>query len=372
MTVKKYDIAAFIWPAYTGKEPRTRIFWEEGIGEWQTVKKATAKYEGHSWPRKPLWGYEDEADPKVMEKQIEAAVSHGVNVFIYDWYWFDHRPFLENCLNEGFLGAKNNEDMQFYLMWANHDANYTWDLRNSDSVNEVIWQGSCDRRDFDTVCDRVIGQYFMRLNYYKIDGCPVFMIYDIDNLVKGLGGIENTKIALESFRSKVKAAGFPDLHLQLTSWGEHYHNMTGVDGEKHLVTREVVDTLGFDSISNYQFVHFANIDRDYADILPDVKREWERMDREYSVPYFPHVSVGWDNNPRFKGFRGGIVKNNTPEEVKKGFEMAKEYIDSHPDRAPLVTVNSWNEWTETSYLLPDDLYGFGYLEAIREVFLGGE
>ncbi|MBR2021663.1 MAG: glycoside hydrolase family 99-like domain-containing protein [Clostridia bacterium] len=50
-------------------------------------------------------------------------------------------------------------------------------------------------------------------------------------------------------------------------------------------------------------------------------------------------------------------------------KMAKEYIDSHKNlKAPLVTVNSRNEWTETSYLEPDDLYGYGYLEAIRDTF----
>jgi hypothetical protein len=43
---------------------------------------------------------------------------------------------------------------------------------------------------------------------------------------------------------------------------------------------------------------------------------------------------------------------------------------SHPDQAPLITLNSWNEWTETSYLEPDDLYGYGYLEAVRRVFKG--
>ena len=36
---------------------------------------------------------------------------------------------------------------------------------------------------------------------------------------------------------------------------------------------------------------------------------------------------------------------------------------------PLITVNSWNEWTEASYLQPDDLYGYGYLEAIKKVFV---
>ena len=65
---QKLDVAAYIWPAYTGQEPRTRIFWPEGLGEWQTVQKAGPKFEGHQWPRKPLMGYQDEADPEVMEQ----------------------------------------------------------------------------------------------------------------------------------------------------------------------------------------------------------------------------------------------------------------------------------------------------------------
>ena len=72
--MKKYDIAAYVWPAYTGDEPRTRIFWPEGIGEWQSVKNSVSKYPGDTWPRKPLWGYVNEADPYVMEMEIEAAL----------------------------------------------------------------------------------------------------------------------------------------------------------------------------------------------------------------------------------------------------------------------------------------------------------
>ena len=80
--MKKYDIAAYIWPAYTGKEIRSRIFWPDGIGEWQTVKREHKKPQyNYEWNRKPLWGYVDEADPKVMEMQIEKAIEHGVNVF---------------------------------------------------------------------------------------------------------------------------------------------------------------------------------------------------------------------------------------------------------------------------------------------------
>lgn len=366
---KQYDVAAYVWPAYTGDEPRTRMFWKEGIGEWQSVKNSAPKGNGYHWSRKPLWGYENEADPRVMEKQIEQASSHGVNLFIYDWYWYDGRPFLEQCLDNGFLGAQNNGKMKFYLMWANHDANNYWNIDLSDNHGDtVIWKGSVEKSGFETVVRRVIEKYFERPNYYKINGCPVFMIYDINNLISGLGGIESTRRALEWFREQTRNAGFPDLHLQLTVWGEHAVNLSGFDSNMKGSTKDVVTLLGFDSVTHYQFVHFTNIDRDYQEILPDVEKEWARIESEYPVPYFPHISCGWDNNPRFRTFRYGIVKNNTPESFRKGLEMAKAYLDRHPEYPPLVTVNSWNEWTETSYLEPDDLYGYGYLEQIRSVF----
>ena len=374
--MQKYDIAAYVWPSYTGKELRSRQFWPDGMGEWQTVMSVSSrmplKPADYEWDRQPLWGCCDEADPKVMEMQIEEAVRHGVNVFIYDWYWYDHRPFLEQCLNEGFLGASNNGKMKFYIMWANHDAGYTWDTRLSDMLwrgeDPTVWLGSVDRREFETVAHRIIDNYFCRPNYYKINGKPLFMIYDVDNLVKGLGGMEATKDALEWFRAETVKAGYPGLELQLTGWGECMNNMSGVDGEKFLSTKDVVPALGFDSVTNYQFVHFCNMNRDYAEILPEVSAEWARMDRDYTVPFYPHVSIGWDNNPRFRGFVPNVCQNNTPEMFEQALRMAKEFVDTHNLPVPLITINSWNEWTETSYLEPDTKYGYGYLEAIRNVF----
>lgn len=374
--MKQYDVAAYIWPAYTGREMRSRIFWPQGIGEWQTVlgteQNRPLKPADYKWDRKPLWGPVDEADPKVMEMEIDVALRHGVNVFLYDWYWYDGRPFLEQCLDEGFLGASNNRDMRFYLMWANHDANYTWDTRLSDTVWHdkcTVWEGKTNREEFEQVAYRVIEKYFSQPNYYRIGGKPVFMIYDVNNLINGLGGTEQAKDALEWFRKETVKAGHPGLELQLTGWGERVSNVSGVDGTASLSTKEIVPLLNFDSITNYQFVHFCNMNRDYGEILEDVKREWERMDRDYRIPYYPHVSVGWDNNPRFRSFVPKVCKGNDPAAFEKALRMAKDYVDSHDLPVPLITLNSWNEWTESSYLEPDNVYGYGYLEAVRRVFM---
>ena len=361
------DVAAYIWPSYTGKEPRSRIFWPEGIGEWETVKKMTPRYEGHKWPRKPLWGYLDEAEPQVMEMQIREALAHGVNVFIYDWYWYDGRPFLEQCLNDGFLGAKNNGDMKFYLMWANHDANYLWDYRNAseDFRSTVIWQGATDEQNFRVIGKRWLDQYFTLPNYYTIDGKPVVAIYDLNNFIGTFGSVERTKEMMAWLNEEAKKYGLKGIHFQAVHTGL-YRNLSGVDAKK--TPEDVFKDLGFDSITNYQFAHMVDINRNFEEIMPDVEKEWNRLADSFPIPYYPHVSLGWDNNPRHKTlFKPNILKENTPEAIESAMRSAKKFAEARG--VSLITVNSWNEWTEGSYLLPDDLYGYGYLDAIKKVVL---
>jgi hypothetical protein len=92
------------------------------------------------------------------------------------------------------------------------------------------------------------------------------------------------------------------------------------------------------------------------------------------VPVFPCVSIGWDDTPRFpdKGITDVVHYNNTPQSFATLLSKAKEYADKHPDQPKLITINAWNEWVEGSYLLPDMLNGFGYLEAVKEVIIDGK
>lgn len=364
---QKYDVAAFLYPAYASDDPRLRPFWPMGIGEWETVMTVGDRYPGHYWNRKPLWGYINEADPAVMEMEINQATSHGVNVFIFDWYWYDGRPFMETTLDNGFLKAANVDKMQFYLMWANHDVLNLWDTRLARyNENNVIWTGKVDREEFEKICRRNIEKYFKHPKYYKIDGKPVFMIYDIPQLIAGLGGIEETAAALQWFKDETKRAGFPGLELQITMWSINL-NHSGLDaGKTGNPSDNFVKKLGFTSGTHYQFVHFTDVNDDYENIMSRVENEWARIDSTYTFPYYPHISVGWDNSPRTQ--HSAVVRNNTPENFENALRKAKAYADAHPGQAPLITINSWNEWTETSFLQPCNLYGYGYLEAIRQVF----
>ena len=356
--MKKYDVAAFIWPAYTGDEERTRIFWPEGIGEWQTVKNVRdtlVNKPGYHWDRKPLWGYVNEADPYVMEMQIEAALDHGVNVFIYDWYWFDNRPFLENCLNDGFLKAKNHDKMKFYLMWANHTADTTWDRRTAHEPVQ-LWEGKGNFEQVQVIGRHWIEKYFCLPCYYKIDGKPVVSIYDVRNFMAGFGGMENARKALDWLDEEVKKAGHPGVHVQMIK--------TEIPGIPY---KDVMKGLGFDSWTHYQFRGITSGTGDYMELMPQVLEEWDYMREGVGKPFFPHVSIGWDNNPRYMTFRPDIMTGSTPETFEYALRKAKEYCDTY-NQTPLITINSWNEWTETSYLEPDNVFGYGYLEAVKRVF----
>ena len=356
-----YDVAAYVWPAYQ-PEPRWAelgIF-KDGKGEWQNVWEAVPKWEGHRQPLVPLWGYENEADPKVVEKKINAAVSHGVNVFIYDWYWYGGRPFLEDALNKGFLGASNNGKMKFFIMYANHHVNKLWDNRVADKKkDEPIWRAWVDADEFRKISRRWIEMYFSRPNYYRIGGKPVLMIYKVDTFIEGLGGMDKAADAFAAFRKDCEAAGLGGVHLMAC--------------DKRL-NAEVVAGLGVDSATIYNFAHWAKAlgNPDYAEWAKKGAERFDAAKRDLGVKaYFAHASVGWDVNPRYPADSvQPTVMDSTPAKFEVALRRAKDWSDANtPKSCPkLITVNSWNEWTEGSYLEPGTQFGFGYLEAVKKVF----
>ena len=185
-------------------------------------------------------------------------------------------------------------------------------------------------------------------------------------LVQGLGGVKKTKEALDWFRKRCIEKGLPGLHLQLN---QHQVCYDIHDGDRLMGIDEVINYFGFESCTNYQMINIPTKPwSTYAEAVENLMAGWERLNADSPVPYFPQISCGWDNNPRFKLSKTIQLEGACPALFKKALERAKEFVDAHPDQVPLITINSWNEWTEGSYLEPDDIYGYGYLDAVKEVF----
>ncbi len=361
-----YHVATYIWPSCHHDERFGDMLWPEGIGEWEVINKGNPRFDGHYQPRLPLWGYEMDNDPKTVERWIDVAVDHGINIFIYDWYWFDGGPFLESALNDGFLKARNNSKMQFYIMWANHDVkrNY-WNVHKFKEDTSLLWDGAVDWNNFKIIVDRVIKQYFKQPNYFKIDGKPVFSIFSIGNLLEGFGGsLEEARKALDYFREEVKKAGFPGLHIQ---WNQGGGSVMSQKAANQFSER--VNKMGFNSVAMY---NMGGLNEDYLVYGANSRRIRAQMDSILNVPVFPCVSMGWDATPRFpaQGIHDVVHYHNTPESFAALLSKAKEYADNHPEQPKLITINAWNEWVEGSYLLPDMKYGFEYLEKVKMVFEG--
>jgi hypothetical protein len=372
-----YEIACYYFPNYH-VDPRNEAIHGPGWSEWDLVTRAEPRFAGHRQPRVPLWGYEDESDPNVMAKKIDAAADHGIDVFLFDWYYYNDGPFLERGLEQGFLAAPNRDRLKFALMWANHN----WvdihpaQLPSVARKPTLLYPGAVTRQTFDTVVELVIERYFKHPAYWLVDGCPYFSIYELHTLIEGLGGIGPTREALESFRARVKAAGFPDLHLNDVAW-----DLPLLPGETATPDpQRLLADLGFNSLSSYVWIHHVPLatfpETPYQEVMSAAIDHWQKTRNGFTLPFYPNVTMGWDSSARTvqsdRFLNAGypfmpMLSGNTPAAFEEALVEVKRFLDQR-ESPKIFTINAWNEWTEGSYLEPDTVDGMGYLEAIRNVF----
>jgi hypothetical protein len=349
--------------------------------EWATLKAAKPKFNGHQQPKVPMWGYTNENDPVIMAQKIDAAADNGIDAFIFDWYYYDDgsellagrrdswkdNKYLFMALEDGFLKAANNSKIKFSVMWCNHDLG-------------ANVKGAVKPETFEEIMDYVIEKYFKHPSYWKIDGCPYFSIYQINTFLETYSNdYAKAAEALELFRSKVKAAGFPDLHVNGVLFG-----LSGDMNNK-------ITQLKLNSTTSYVWIHHNSLpnfpSNDYSKVADTYFKSLEyggasngleAPAKLIPVSYHINVSMGWDSSPRCGNANdwmtrrdypyGPVIVNNTPYLFKKYLAKAKALTMVHPENARIITINSWNEWGEGSYLEPDMINGMKYLEAVREVF----
>jgi hypothetical protein len=346
----------------------------EGWCEWELVRTAEPRFEGHYQPLKPSWGCFDESDPAWSSREIDLGADHGIDVFLFDWYWYSGVRIMEEALENGFLRSANRSRLKFAIMWANHDwADYfpapfgkPWNMWLPIRHSEA---------DLMRVIEYSIERYFREPNYWRVNDRLFYSVFQPGKLVSDLGGPEATRDLLKRIDRRLGQAGLPPMH-----W-----NAMALSPDQVKMFYEA----GFHSTTSYNIISLAKaVDgvEQYEDLMQAHRDHWRRMSSA-GLPHLPVVTMGWDVTPRCEKsvswpfppspLTGGqdypytpVVVGNTPERFEQLCRDAADHIRQDPAKPFAVFLNAWNEWTEGSYLLPEERTGTAYLEAARRAFGG--
>ncbi|MGV8096845.1 MAG: glycoside hydrolase family 99-like domain-containing protein [Mangrovibacterium sp.] len=292
--------------------------------------------------RTPALGFYAQENPEVADWETKWAVEHGIDFFIYCWYRDYQGGPVEsrhaNVLDDALFKSRFQNQMKFSIMWENGLLGSSGIDNEADLMNNLLpfW----------------IENYFKRSNYLVVDNKPVLFIYRPDNLVSDLGSAENVRSTLDKVRQACRDAGFDGLWIL----GEY----RGTEANRLLQFKN----MGMD----YSFAYCWHVDNN-----PDPQRAiYTQMSKIQTtqqlgiLPQVVTVSQGWS------GWHDeGSIWAIPPTEYKDLLRQARDFISKLPKEqlgSRMLLLDNWNEWGEGHYIAPCTEYGFGYLDAVREVF----
>lgn len=293
--------------------------------------------------RTPALGFYAQHYPEVADWETKWAVEHGISFFIYCWYRTSQGGPVEtrfsSAIHDALFHSRYADQLRFTIMWENQHRGFAGVADEADLLENLLpfW----------------MEHYFKHASYLKVDNKPVLFIYRPEFLVDDLGGVAEVRSAFDKMRAACRDAGFDGLYLL----GEY----RGLD-PRHL---ELMKQLGLDYTFAYCW-HVANHPTPQQAI--DTQMSYIRQTQQLGVmPQVVTVSQAWS------GWHDeGSIWKIPPAEFSTLLSQAKQFIAEEIPREELgsrmLLLDNWNEWGEGHYLAPYREYGFGYLDAVRDVF----
>ena len=314
--------------------------WKEGdaYAGWEYVRPFAKT-------RKPFLGWYDEGSPEVADWEIKWQAEHGIGFEMYCWY----RPndainhpikdgVLEHGIREGLFNARYSLLKKFAIMYTNDGAGAT----NPDDWHKHI-------------VPYLIEYFFKDPRYLRIDGKPVVSIYHRDNFKRDFGGVAGASQATDRLRAECAEAGFPGVIILMELRNADANGM-----------REM-KAMGIDCCYAYTW--------GTGDTVVQKSNNLAQRDAATQAGFamLPSVSVGWQTSPW-----NGSAENNGWAPVPAYKALAQwtkdEFMPSLPKSSlghNIVMLPNWNEFGEGHFIMPSALAGFGYVDALREVFTSG-
>ena len=315
----KFEVGVYYFPGW------------KSAGSWDPINRARFPI--------PYLGFYREGDPEVADWHIKWASEHGINFFIYDWYWCQGGTSLMHALHDGYLKSRYRDRLKFCLLWANHNP------PNTSSEQDLL-----------AVTRFWLDNYFKLPEYQTVDGKPLVVIFAPGRFREDMGS-EAVRAAFEKMRAMCRAEGLPGLYLAACA----------MPGEATKLARE-----GYDAATGYNYPAAGAEGKRWAPydtMITGCEEIWKEFFKRNEIKYIIPTSPGWDNRP-WAGEDALVRFGNTPDKFADMCRRAKTLLLKRPDTPEnrVVVVEAWNEFGEGSYCEPTKPYGFGYLDAIRRVF----
>lgn len=337
--------------------PENDRWWGNGFTEWTNVTAARPVYRGHYQPRLPrTLGFYDLRLDEVRRAQYTMSTDHGIEGFMYYYYWFAGKRLLDAPL-EALL--KSDLPQPFCIMWANENWTRRWDGRDDDVL---IAQDSAPASAHGFIDD--ILPFLSDDRYMTIAGRRIVAIYRP-------GLITDLKQVIATWRQRARAEGLGELFVMNVDVHREFHGLEGT-----LADHGLDASLGFpphNHLFRWRSLDDLDVDRRFhGNILSyeELVRGAERRLRSGLAPnMYPGSMVAFDNTPR-RQWTSDMWYGSNPYTFRRWLESAVQAVrDRDPDQR-MVFINAWNEWAEAAALEPNDRFGLTYLLAVRDVAAG--
>ena len=378
----KARIIALYLPQYH-PIPENNEWWGPGFTEWMNVVKAKPLFRGHVQPKIPAdLGFYDLRLPETREQQAMLAKEAGIEGFCYYHYWFGGKQLLERPFQEVLTSGK--PDFPFCLCWANHSwSNKSWQRKSKLAADSILMEQVYPGDEDDEAHFMSLLPAFKDPRYITVDGKPLFLLYNPWEHVRVREWIANwRRLAKEHGLKGLYLVSMCDSTLTFRQAPDGTRERVIPNLESSAALFQSVLDMGFDAINSFGRRRGEMLSRGkYVDLSKTILRkmgvpigvsyDYARTVKGFFAPedkwdnVFPTVMPNWDRSPR-AAMRDGVYMNATPAKFKKHILDALEMVKEKEDEHRVVILKSWNEWGEGNYVEPDQEFGHGWLDAIKE------
>lgn len=339
--------------------PENDKWWGKGFTEWTNVTKAKPRFRGHYQPHLPAdLGFYDLRLKECRLEQQNLAKEYSIHGFCYYHYWFNGKLIMEKPV-EAILNDPE-ESFPFMLCWANADWKRNWEAGSNVVLLEQKYSKDDDEKHF-----KYLLPYFKDSRYIRVNGKPVFCVHRSDLIPNFEDMVKRWKMmakeeGFELYICRFEAGGFigkdyftptidAAIEFQPFNMGEfrqRYHIL------KRIVGRILKKEFGYYLFSYKNYVDFKC-----------------KQPIEQSYKIYPSIVPCWDNSSRRIGRPFLAFTHSTPKLFKKWFKHVYHSFQPYSEEENFIFINAWNEWAEGCHLEPDQKFGRGFLEAIKEVII---